>query len=496
MRPYDVRTLPFMRAASSDLRVLVLLKRSAASVCIALLLAACAKNASYVPALPSGQNAGTAADYMTGTRFLEAGKKSMGLVTTQFRYRVKPLLKPMRRTIASPSALPAPSACVAFYGATCYTPSEIRAAYNVPSTLRGRGQTIVIVDAYGSPTISADLKTFNDVFHLPDSALNIVYPAGRPAAFDSAWAGETTLDVEWAHAIAPEATIDLVVAPTAYSSDLDVAETYAVEHRLGSVMSMSFGVDEPAISGGSSNKYLSHGDAVYQEAREANITSVASTGDFGASDSSGAAVASYPASDPLVTAVSGTDLFMSDSGAYQSETVWNDSDPALCPFGCAYGAFGATGGAPSVLFKRPRFQREAVRGTARQIADVSYNASPYTAVMVVASFADGIPSYYFTGGTSAGTPQWAAIIALLNQARGGQIGYVNPALYALGGRGEGSPAFHDITVGQNAYFTDPGFPAAPGYDMPTGLGTPNVTNLIQALSGQNGQEEGDHSSDS
>ncbi len=477
----------------------MLLKRSAASVCIALLLAACAKNASYVPALPSGQNTRTAADYMTGTRFLDAGKKSMALVTTPFRYKVKPFLKPMRRSVMSPhSALPAPSECVATYGAACYTPSEIRSAYNVPGTLRGRGQTIVIVDAYGSPTLSADLQTFDNVFGLPDPVLNVIYPSGAPAPGGDpgwAWAGETTLDVEWAHAIAPEATIDLVVAPSAYSSDLDVAETYAVEHHLGSVMSMSFGVSEADIAGGSSNKYLSHGDAVYQEAREANITSIASAGDLGASDYTGAAMANYPASDPLVTAVGGTNLFMSDAGAYQRETVWNDTDPALCPFGCLAGPFGATGGAPSMLFKRPQFQRALSSAKTRTIADVSYDASAYTGVMVVASFADGIPSYYFTGGTSAGAPQWAAIIALVNQARGRQIGYVNPALYNLGGGEETSPAFHDVTVGQNGLYAEPGFPAKRGYDIPTGLGTPNVSNLLWMLSGQN-EQEGDHSSDS
>ncbi|MDQ2993134.1 MAG: S53 family peptidase [Candidatus Eremiobacteraeota bacterium] len=415
--------------------------------------------------------------------------------SSQFQYNVKPLLKPFSQDINSPNALPAPSVCVAQQGLACYTPSEIRTAYNVPSSMTGAGQTIVIVDAYGSATITADLKTFDRVFHLPDPTFNIIYPSGPPATTNNGWAGETSLDVEWAHAIAPAATIDLVIAPTNFSSDLDIAETYAVEHHLGSVMSMSYGAPEQAISGGPHNKYVSHGDVVFQEAREARITSVAATGDLGASFGSGAAVANYPSSDPLVTAVGGTNLFMSDAGVYQSEDVWNDTDASLCPFGCAYGPFGATGGAPSLLFKRPHYQHEASAYKTRTVSDVSYDASVYTAVMVVSSYSDGVPRYYFTGGTSSGTPQWAAIIALADQARGRQIGYVNPALYRIADKGSYLSVFHDVTVGQNALFSDPGFPASAGYDIPTGLGTPNVTNLINALTPQD-EEESDHSSDS
>ncbi|MEO6912739.1 MAG: S53 family peptidase [Candidatus Baltobacteraceae bacterium] len=472
--------------------------RALAFIAAASLFAACSNHSGGVtppvPTAPQGISQ-SPQSYTTGTRFVDTGTTTSSVDASQFRYNVKPVFKPMSQAVDSSGGLPAPSVCAATYGLACYTPDEIRTAYNVPSSLTGTGHTIVIIDAYGSPTIAADLKTFDRVFGLPDPAFNIVYPSTRPTSTDNGWAGETSLDVEWAHAIAPNATIDLVIAPTNSSSDLDVAETYAVEHHLGGVMSMSFGAPEQAISGGPKNRYLRHGDAVFQEAREAGITAVASTGDLGASFGSGVAVANYPSSDPLVTAVGGTNLFISDAGVYQSEDVWNDTDSALCPFGCAYGAIGATGGAPSILFKRPRYQREASRYRTRTVSDVSYDASVYTAVMVVSSYSDGVPRYYFTGGTSSGTPQWAAIITLANQSRGHRIGYVNPALYRLADRARYSSAFHDITVGNNALFTDPGFPAARGYDIPTGLGTPNVGNLINALSGHD-EDESDHHTDS
>lgn len=476
--------------------------RALALFAAAALFAACAKNTSgFTPSVSSASGArgagSTTQSFTTGTRFVDSGKTTSSIDTSEFQYNVKPILKPMNAADESANALPPPSVCVGVYGLACYTPAEIRSAYNVPSALNGAGQTIVIVDAYGSPTITRDLKFFDTYFHLPDPTFNIIYPSGPPSGASNGWAGETSLDVEWAHAIAPGATIDLVVAKTNSSADIDAAETYAVENHLGSVMSMSYGAPEQAISGGSHNKYLSHGDAVFQEAREARITSVASTGDTGASFGTGVAVANYPSSDPLVTAVGGTNLFMSDAGVYQSEDVWNDTDPALCPFGCIYGPFGATGGAPSMLFKRPHYQNEAVNTKTREISDVSYNASVYTAVMVASSYSstDGRVHLYFTGGTSSGTPQWAGIIALTNQARGNQIGYVNPALYKTADKGQYAFAFHDVTVGQNALFSDPGFPAGPGYDIPTGLGTPNVSNLINVLSGQD-EVETDHSTDS
>jgi subtilase family serine protease len=212
----------------------------------------------------------------------------------------------------------------------------------------------------------------------------------------------------------------------------------------------------------------------FQAAQAASISVFASAGDNGASNGSSYsfANASYPASDPLVTAVGGTNLFMDDSGAYQSEDVWNDADPSLCPFGCTAGIFGATGGSPSLIFP------------GRSTSDVAYNASVYTGVLVYLGFLGGSnDGFYFFGGTSEGAPQWAAITALANQAAGHALGYLNPSLYAIASASAYSSNFHDITVGENG-FLGPGFSAGNGYDYPTGLGSPNVANLITTLTGK------------
>jgi subtilase family serine protease len=386
---------------------------------------------------------------------------------------------------SKPAQFPTPSQCVAAFGLACYTPSEIRTGYNVPASLDGSGQTIVIVDAYGSPTLQNDLAVFDAVFGLPTPNLNIIYPEGMPPAFDPnsgnqiGWAVETSLDVEWSHAIAPDATIDLLIVPTNSGYPLDNAVSYAVQNHLGNVISLSWGAPEAAIQGKGNNIQLLQADKNYQAAQAAGITVLASSGDNGASNGYAFANALFPASDPLVTAVGGTDLFLSDTGAYKSEYTWDDSIPAQCPFGCTQGIFGATGGAPSAIFAAPSYQQALSGQTARTTSDVGYNASVYTAVLVYMSF---IPSgFYFVGGTSEGAPQWAGLVALADQSAGHALGFINPKLYAIGAKKSSyNSAFHDITIGSNA-FVGPGFSAGPGYDLPTGLGTPDAANLIRAL---------------
>ena len=391
------------------------------------------------------------------------------------------------------AGLPSPSQCVKQYGLACYTPQEIRTAYDVPSSLTGAGQTIVIVDAFGSPTIRQDLQVFDQEFGLPATTLNIIYPDGKPAfngghgsvgANEVGWAEETSLDVEWSHAIAPDATIDLVVAPTSYGDALNVAEAYAVDHHLGNVMSMSFGAAEAAIAGAGNNLQLRQADAIYRAAAQAGISVFASAGDNGASNGYPQPNALFPASDSYVTSVGGTNLFTADDGTYQGETVWNDSDPSLCPFGCPYGVFGATGGAPSAVFAAPSYQSGLTGQAMRSTSDVAYNASVYTAVMVYLGFLGPNNGFYFFGGTSEGAPQWAAITALADQAAGHPLGLLNPQLYRIAQDPKAYAAdFHDVTVGQNALY-GPGFSAGTGYDMPTGLGSPNVANLIRTLAGK------------
>jgi subtilase family serine protease len=406
-----------------------------------------------------------------------------------FNYNTNPPNRFAFAKPASPAAFPTPSQCVAAAGLACYTPALIRSAYDVPSSLTGAGQTIVIVDAYGSPTVASDLHIFDQEFGLADPQLNIIYPGGSPVYnplqnhAESSWAAETSLDTQWAHAIAPGATIDLVIAANNGGNVLNNAVQYAVNNHLGNIISLSWGAPEGAISGGGNNSQVIQAHQIFQAAQQASISVFASSGDFGADNNLSFTNASYPASDPLVVSVGGTNLFMSDSGAYQSEDLWNDSNPNLCPFGCTAGLFGATGGAPSVLFPAPDFQQALSGNNMRSTSDVSYNASVYTGVLTYLGFLGGSnDGFYFFGGTSEGAPQWAAITALANQAAGHALGYLSPALYAAASGKAYSKNFHDVTFGDNAWF-GPGFPAGVGYDYPTGIGSPEVSNLIGTLTG-------------
>jgi subtilase family serine protease len=311
--------------------------------------------------------------------------------------------------------------------------------------------------------------------------VNVVYPLGQPAATNNGWAGETSLDVEWAHAIAPNASITLAVSPTAHASDVTAVEQYVVDHHLGDVVSMSYGASEPTIPGLANNKYLQHADKLFQQAKDTNIAMIASAGDFGATNGGSYVHPEFPASDPLVTSVGGTSLFMSDTGAYQGETVWNDSDATQCPFACRRGLLaGVTGGAPSLIFKTPSYQQMSNHTSSREVADVSYNAGIYTAVLVYMSFNPSSHGLFFVGGTSAGAPQWAGIAALANQAAGHPLGFLNQRLYNVA-KTSAASALHDVTSGSNGLFGGSGESAGPGYDMPTGIGSPNVANLIPAL---------------
>lgn len=418
-----------------------------------------------------------------------AGTSTVSTNTGDIVYTVHPLTRQFS-TGTHPGALPTPSQCVAAIGLACYTPALIRRAYDIPAGWTGKGRRIVIVDAYGSPTVRQDLDVFSRTFGLPEADLNVYYPQGAPDSSTAhqgqplGWAGETSLDVQWAHAVAPDATINLVVAPNNYGNAINVAVRYAVDHDLGDVLSMSYGADEAAISGKGNNLQLQQSHENFVAAQAKGISLFASSGDDGASNGGPTPAAGYPASDPLVTAVGGTNLFAGDTGAYRSETVWGDE--ASCavhqPFGCRLGPIGATGGAPSTIFPAPSYQAAVNGNRMRTTSDVAYDASVYTAVFVYNGFnpdpADN--GFYFYGGTSSGSPQWAAIGALADQQAGHRLGGLNPALYAIGAGRTHALAFHDVTSGNNAW-EGPGLDAKVGYDDPTGLGSPDVANLVGQL---------------
>lgn len=363
----------------------------------------------------------------------------------------------------------------------CYRPSAIRAAYNFPSNLNGTGQTILIVDAFGSPSIQQDLATFDADFGIPaPPSFTIMCPEGGCPAFDPndshhgevGWTVETSLDVEWSHAMAPGANIVLVVASTSSGDAINAAEAAAIKQFPGAVMSQSFGIPELLVHG--DNAQIAQAHRNYVAATAAGITLLASAGDFGATNglSANIANAGFPASDPLVTGVGGTEgnPYFSGllvHGSYGAEQVWNEP---------AFGA--ATGGAPSRFFSVPSYQN-GLGLQSRTVPDVAYNATIDGGVLVLDSTLGG---FFLVGGTSCGSPQWAAIMALANQAAGHSLGFVNPAIYKVAESSAYSTDFHDITTGDNKLDeTQTGFSAGTGYDFATGWGTPNVANLIPDL---------------
>jgi subtilase family serine protease len=380
-------------------------------------------------------------------------------------------------------------------GLPCYGPDAIRKAYGLDSIIAsgtdGTGQTIVIIDAYGSPTLEADLATFDSVFGLPapPSLQQIRMPGSTPFDFSSpnqlGWAEETSLDVQWAHAIAPGANIILVAAATNNDDDMLAAQEYAINQQLGSIISESFGESELALMqlGNVGQAIFDANEKSYKKAVAKQISVLVSSGDDGSAgfDVNGVEqaipVANYPASSPNVTTVGGTNLFFgangkaNPNGAYLGELVWNDG-------------FGAGGGGVSLQFSVPDYQ-EGVKqlnptSTGRGYPDVAYNAGVFGGVIVRLGFLGGASGFYIFGGTSASAPQWAGITALVNQRSKHPAGFLNKSLYKLGKLGQLQPLMHDITQGDNSLDGVPGYPAAAGWDFATGWGTPSA-GMVDAL---------------
>lgn len=391
-------------------------------------------------------------------------------------------------------------------GVACMSPSDLAAAYDFPKGLDGRGQTIVVVDAYGSPTLQSDLDAFDQLFGLPATTVQVVTGPSTGATDGSgqlaSWAMETALDVEYAHAMAPGATIVLAQAASDDIDDLLAATAAALPRYPGAVVSLSFGGDETDPTAAAS---FARWHALFGVGTALGDTFVAAAGDAGATNCpdpsvcspSDPPVAQFPASDPLVLSVGGTmanpyggvqapGLLGSGllvNGGYGGEQVWNE--PWL---GAA-----ATGGAPSVLFGAPSWQAPFSHSSQRIVPDVSYNASIAGGVEVVVG--GGLT---LAGGTSAAAPQWAAIIAIADQGRGQSgirpLGLVAPDLYQLASSPQTyARDFHDVTSGNNDLFgAFAGFSAGTGFDDASGLGTPDVANLVSDLHGmQPGRNPGD-----
>ncbi len=382
----------------------------------------------------------------------------------------------------------------------CYSPQQIRRAYGIQPLLdagiTGKGYTIVIIDDYQSPSIRSDLALFDKIFGLPNPKLNIIAPQGLKP-FDPtngaavSFSEEISLDVEWSHAVAPDATIDLVLGNPPNDTfrgqiqGFTDALNYATANNLGGVYSLSVGAGETCYSAGQ----LQSLHQSFKRAQDNHSTVYVSSGDNGSAvavcDKTGTPVAvakgvNYPSSDPLVSGVGGTTLLASKSGKYIGETTWNES---------AVGG-GATGGGFSRIFPRPSYQNGVSGiGAYRGVPDVAYNADPLTGVPIVISLGNATLIAPI-GGTSAGAPQWAGITALAEQAVGKRVGFLNGTFYRILMSKSYSQAFHDITTGNNAFtfkdgsgktVTIPGYNAGNGWDPTTGVGTPKAAGLIKLL---------------
>ncbi|HLH31869.1 MAG TPA: S53 family peptidase [Terriglobia bacterium] len=326
-------------------------------------------------------------------------------------------------------------------------PSQILHAYGFDQvTNQGAGQTIGIVDAYKNPRIENDLAVFSQAFGLPacssaNGCFKTIQVGGHDPGTKTLWALEEALDVEWVHAIAPRANILLVEAQSAKLSDMLQGVDVAVQNGA-TVVSMSWGTPEFSTESNFDSHFIAP-----------HVTFVAASGDFGNPGF-------YPAASPIVIGVGGTTLSADALGNYNGETAWSGSGGGISPYEL-----------------QPGFQNVKSSGM-RGIPDVAYNADPNTGFAVYTSTPyQGFGGWVQVGGTSAAAPQWAALIAIANAMNNGpSLGTID-VLYKLYGA---TPAFHDITSGTNGTCGSI-CTAGAGYDFVTGLGSPIVPGIVNAL---------------
>lgn len=343
-----------------------------------------------------------------------------------------------------------------------YTPAQIRHAYGFDQVTfgsvagNGAGPTIAIIDAYGDPNIASDLHTFDTTFGLPDPTFVKVNQTGgtRYPNTNAGWALETALDVEWAHAIAPAAKILLVQANSSSLGDLLTAVDWARRQSGVSTISMSWGANEFS----SETFYDSY---FTTPSGHAPVTFVASSGDTGA-------VPIWPSVSSNVLSVGGTSLYLNSNSTWQSESAWSGS-----------------GGGRSAYEGEPSWQQSIQATGRRTTPDVAYNADPNTGFPVYDTVNySGQTGWFQVGGTSAGAPQWAGLIAIADQGRArnglAPLGKVQADVYNVA-----SSSFHDILSG-TASSSFGSYAATTGYDLATGLGSPASGSgnlVIQQLTG-------------
>lgn len=348
-----------------------------------------------------------------------------------------------------------------------YTPTELKGAYDVSplasAGYTGSGQTVAVMELDGYK--ASNITSYSNYYGLGSPAPTNVYVDGYSGAAGQGEV-EVELDIEVINAIAPKAQVVVYEAPNTDQGLIDNYQRIATDNKSKSI-SVSWGIGEQHASSATMNSL----HTIFQQYATQGQSIFAASGDNGAYDSGGSTLeVDSPANDPYVTGVGGTHLNLSGS-SYSSESVWANSTNKT-----------GGGGGLSKVYAMPSFQsgtgvQNSYSNGKREVPDVSADADPSTGYSIYSQGA-----WTVVGGTSAAAPLWAGIAALNNQyaaANGkGNLGQANPTLYKMFNTAQTYNAFHDVTSGSNLYY-----PATTGYDMSSGIGTPDAYNLIRDING-------------
>lgn len=381
---------------------------------------------------------------------------------------------------------------VAYNGKSyAFTPQQLRDAYGITPLYNkgftGKGQTVVLIESFGSPQLHIDANTFASHFKLPTPDLTELAPLGTtpfdPNSQDQiGWATETTEDVDIVHALAPDAKIVVLVSPvdetegTIGLPQFRKLIQYALDNHLGTIISQSFGASEYTLNDAQGKAEIQNWTTLLQNATtKQHVTFIASSGDNGATDYAdltmkhlvSSPTTSFPNDEPWVTSVGGTTLFPAGSG--YARIAWSDS-----------------GGGRSAFFSEPSYQQALPTSVQKElngqrgVPDVAAAANPNTGLAI-----DVFGTWNIASGTSAGSPTWAAIVAIADQMAQRPIGFINPALYKIGTSSHAAQDFYDVTQGNNNVqqggVSVTGYQATQGWDPVTGFGAPNAANLVPDL---------------
>jgi kumamolisin len=393
-------------------------------------------------------------------------------------------IEPMARLAPGPVAPLA--GCSGSFG---FLPCQIEKAYNISGILaggaNGSGYTMAVVDTYdGSepqPQLSADLASFDTDVGLAAGTVDYLYPVPTSRNLNdtsTGWALEEALDLEWARAMAPAATIKMTFAPDP-TAGLYESVDWLVAHHAADVISLSWGEPDvgvfnayfsacPSACNATSDGSYALLHPVLEDAALEGITVLSATGDCGAAAGTSGVSTDYPSSDPYVVGVGATDLTVNASNGYVRESAWSGNDSGATSPGCQNQGGSGGGYAP---FPRPYWQHDtglAVTETLRGVPDVSIDGGDGVEIVF-----DGYETA--ASGTSVSCPIWGGIVTDLDTYGGAALGFVDPSLYSIASGSSGSVAFHDITTGSN------GYRAGVGWDPVTGIGSPNVGRLAPLL---------------